>query len=230
MSKKISFINQIIDSFKFDHHRNIRNVISRINKQHELTYDYGANYFYQSLEKINLSGLRNSTKRIRSYNIDDIIKNKEILDIGTNSGFLILSLSKIYKFCTGIDYSKKLIEIADIVKNYLKLKNISFLNDDFMNYNFTKNYDVVFSFANHSTYDGGIKNTQEYLKKCNLLLKNGGYFLIESHHPNYEKIEIFSQIISEFLEKYKYTVIKSDYLYTGNFYDDGRKFYILKKY
>ena len=60
-----------------------------------MSYDYGCGYFYQSCETINLSGLRSSKKEFLNYSINDLIKNKDILDVGTNTGFLLFEFEKI---------------------------------------------------------------------------------------------------------------------------------------
>ena len=96
-------------------------------------------------------------------------------------------------------------------------------------YEFNKKFDVIFSLANHSTFDLGIKSTNNYLYKCDALLKKGGHFLIESHHPSYEKISEFSKIVENFKKDFNYNVENSSILKTNFFYDDGRKFYLLKK-
>ena len=75
----------------------------------------------------------------------------------------------------------------------------------------------------------GIKSTEKYLSKCNYLLEEDGHLLIESHHPGYEKISDFDKIINRFVKEYNYTIIKKSILKTGFFYDDGRKFFILRK-
>ena len=50
----------------------------------------------------------------------EITKNKNVLDIGCNVGFVILSLSKVIKSGYGFDINPYLIEIANTVKNHLK--------------------------------------------------------------------------------------------------------------
>ena len=67
--------------------------------------------------------------------------------------------------------------MANMVKGYLNEKKLSFINFDFQSYNFEgKNLTLFSLLANHSTFDKGIKSTEEYLSKCDSLLKNGGYF------------------------------------------------------
>lgn len=229
MSKKISLLNYFKDSINFDKNRRIRKKLLGIKETKSNKYDYGCGYFYQSSDIIRLSGLRSSKKRVLSYSIKMIIANKDILDIGTNSGFLLFELENNYKSIVGIDYNSNLIELANTLKNYLDLKKIIFLNEDFNKYEFNKKFDVIFSLANHSPYDEGIKSTLSYLSKCNTLLKNGGFFLIEGHHPKHEKISDFCLLIENFIKKYNYDVKTKSKLFTNNFYDDGRQFYLLKK-
>ena len=56
------------DNFKFDKHRKFRKIIYKDLKNNDVEkYDYGNGYFYQSLDKINLSGLRSSKNRLKEY-------------------------------------------------------------------------------------------------------------------------------------------------------------------
>lgn len=231
MSRFLSNINKIKDFIKIDKYKKIRSEIFHIIKNTlDETYDYGQGYFYQSLEKINLSGLRNSKKRIEQYKILEDIKNKEIIDIGTNSGFILFQLDNVFKNATGIEKNPKLIEVALKVKSFLNIKNVFFVKSDFLKHNFNnKRFDFMLSLANHSTYDKGISSTNVYFEKCNQLLKPGGFLLIEGHHPKYEKIKDFEILIINFIKKYNFKIKNEDFLKTGYFFDDGRKFYLLKK-
>ncbi len=169
MSRFLSNINKIKDFIKIDKYKKIRSEIFHIIKNTlDETYDYGQGYFYQSLEKINLSGLRNSKKRIEQYKILEDIKNKEIIDIGTNSGFILFQLDNVFKNATGIEKNPKLIEVALKVKSFLNIKNVFFVKSDFLKHNFNnKRFDFMLSLANHSTYDKGISSTDVYFEKCN---------------------------------------------------------------
>ena len=231
MSRFLSNINRIKDFIKIDKYKKIRSEIFQIIKGTlDETYDYGQGYFYQSFERINLSGLRNSKKRIEQYKILEEIKNKEIIDIGSNSGFILFQLDNVFKNATGIEYNPKLIEVALKVKSFLNIKNIFFIKSDFLKHNFNnKSFDFILSLANHSTYDKGIYSTDLYFEKCNQLLKPGGFLFIEGHHPNYEKIQDFEILILNFIKKYNFQIKNENFLKTGYFFDDGRKFYLLKK-
>ena len=96
----------------------------------------------------------------------------------------------------------------------------------FQSYNFDKNkirlnLIQLLVWMDHSTFDKGIKSTEEYLSKCDSLLKNGGYFLIEGHHPDYEKVSDFIIMVESFIIKYDYDIKKTSVLKTNSFYDDG---------
>lgn len=226
-----SKINKIKDFFKFDIHRAFRtqliNYISK-NSTSDL-YDYGEGYFYQSLEKINLSGLRNSKKRIEQYDINSLLLNKDILDIGCNSGFLLFQLKENYNKIVGIDHNSSLIDLANMTCEYLKQKQISFVKGNFMKYDFTQKFNVIFSFANHTTFDKGIKNSEEYFDKCFNLLLPKGYLFIESHHPNYENQKEFNKMIDFIIKKHDLVFVKKHLIKSKYFYDDGRTFVVISK-
>jgi len=231
MSKIISDINKFIDSLKFDKHRSFRKEIyGLLKKADKDKYDYGNGYFYQSLEKINLSGLRNSKKRLSEYNLSKLTLNSEILDIGCNSAFLICELEQNFKSYFGIEWNKNLIEIGKKTIKYLNLQNINLINGNFLNYNFNnRKFDVIFSFDNHSTYDKGIISPDDYFNKCDYLLIKNGILVIESHHPNYENKITFEEMINKFVKSNSYKQIVKKIIESNNFYDNGRIFIILQK-
>ena len=231
MSKLISNVNKFIDSLKFDKHRSFRKEIYNCLKENDKDkYDYGNGYFYQSLESINLSGLRNSKKRLKEYNLSKFTFNSKILDIGCNSAFLICQLEQNFKYCLGIEWNNNLINIGKKTVNYLNFKNIDLINADFLNYDFQNSkFDVIFSFANHSTYDKGIISSSDYFDKCDKLLYEKGKLIIESHHPNYENEKAFVNIINKITEKYNYNQILKKTININNFYDNGRILVILQK-
>ena len=224
----ISNLNKLLDYLALDNNRSLRKeIIKLINTTKE--YDYGNGYLYQSFENIPLRGLRNSKFRINQLKINDYIKNKSILDIGCNTGFVSMSLNDDYKKIFSIDHNYTAIKIANLVKNYINKKNIDFIHDDFNSYNFLEKFDIILSLANHSTEDKGITNTFIYFEKINMLLNYNGILFIESHHPQIESPNKFSDIMYYLINKYKYeTLFKSKYK-TFNFYDNGRSFYVLKK-
>tara|TARA_B100001093_G_scaffold484099_1_gene517212 strand:+ start:700 stop:1569 length:870 start_codon:yes stop_codon:yes gene_type:complete len=67
-------------------------------------------------------------------------KKKKLLDIGCGSGDLCFYASKITKQSVGIDFSSKMINIAN--KKFIK-KNLSFIDDDIFNYQPKEKFDVI---------------------------------------------------------------------------------------
>ena len=79
-------------------------------------------------------------------NFEDIDANLKILDLGTGSGCLILTLLKIYKnsFGVAVDISEKALEVAEINAKKLDVKNIEFLNNN-LNVGIEDKFDIIIS-------------------------------------------------------------------------------------
>ena len=133
-------------------------------------------------------------------------KNKNklmLLDIGTGSGCIILSLLKELKGFSGIgiDISKKCIDLAKINRDKLGLKNrVKFLKSDIDNFNYGK-YDLIVSnppyikklslkylekdvinFEPYLALNGGIDGLSEIRKvidKSSKLIKKSGKLVLE---------------------------------------------------
>ena len=176
LAKKINFINYFSHLILFDEHRKIRKQVIQINKNKNSFYDYGDSFFYQSMPCINLRGLRDTSKRIKKLELEKYTENKTILDVGTNVGAIILNIKNNFKKATGIEHNPKLIEIANIIKEYLNYKNLDFLAENFNTYNFSEKFDVILSLANHFTYDKGITDTDNYFKKLMKLFRLKDYY------------------------------------------------------
>lgn len=226
-----SKINKFKDFFKFDKNRSFRNKLIAYKNAIPPSdlYDYGEGYFYQSLEKINLSGLRSSKNRLENYNIDSLIVNASILDIGCNSGFLLFQLDETYKEIIGIDHNKSLIEMGNMTSEYLSKDKISLIHGDYMKYDFKQKFDIIFSFANHTTYDKGIKDAEKYFKKCSDLLLKDGILVVESHHPNYEDQLEFVKMIESISLSNNLKIKNQFKIKSSNYYDNERTFVIISK-
>ena len=227
-------ISNIISFFNFVHHKLISNhksirnkILNMIRQNKNDLYDYGEGFFYQSVPPINLKGLRDTKKRIRKLNLNYYLKNSTFLDIGTNIGGIPLSINNEFKQGIGVDHNETLIEIAQTIKKYLNIKKVEFISGDFLNYEFTKSFDVVLSLANHSTFDEGIKDTELYFNKIYSLLNKNGILIIESHNPLYEKNTKYLELIKKLEDSYR--IIEYGKYDFGNFYDKNRLFHILKK-
>lgn len=230
MTKFLSFLNKLKDFGEIEHKEIRKEIIKILKNQNSDFFDYGFGYFYQSINQIKVSGLRNSKKRCDCYELDKYVTNaKQILDIGSNTGSIIFEIFKEDKRFTGIEYNKTLIQISKKTQEYLNFKNIEFLCEDFLKFETKKKFDLILSLANHTTFDKGIESSEQYFNKVFNLLEDEGIILIESHHPKYEKKEDFEKMIVSLVENYKLNIINSKKLITGSYYDDGRNFYFLKK-
>jgi hypothetical protein len=229
MTKLTSIINRVFDQLKFDNFRNLRKgaYLTLVNNENKSFFDYGLGYFYQSIECINLTGLRNSKKRIVDLDLDNLTENQIVLDIGSNIGAISIELESNFKHFDNIEYNKSLNLVGEYISKNLSKTNISFISDDFIKYSFNKKYNVILSLANHTTFDGGISDSEVYFNKIESLLLIGGILILESHHPKYEDISKFKEIVNTL--KNKFIIINSGKYNFNNFYDDGRVFYILKK-
>lgn len=143
--------------------------------------DFGQGQFYQSFERIGLSGTRPSLYRIEKYGIEGFLdKKQDILDIGCNAGFLDMTIAPLVCTVTGVEYDKSLVDIANCVKEHIKAYNCTFINSDFRDWykeNLTT-YNVIFSFAIHHWLN---LEPEDYAKKVDNLLREEGYLCFESH-------------------------------------------------
>lgn len=188
------------------------------------SYDYGEGYFYQSMPRIGVSGLRNTAARVEAMNLQNLVAGKRVLEIGCNSGFLALLMAERAAHVTGMDVNPHLIDIARDTAAYLGLKNVQFDVGSFEDFTAPEPFDVVLSFANHHTYDGNTRQSiEEYFAKCRDLLAPGGLFLFESHTPAYEGAGLAGVI--DTIGRL-FTIREKKTLSGGTFLDRGRTFIV----
>ena len=164
------------------------------------------------------------------YKIVSLFKNKRIniLDIGTGSGCILLSILKELKFSigTGIDISKKAIKMANENSKKLELHHRSkFKTIDLNNINVGK-YDLIVSnppyipskdiknlskdiinYEPLSALDGGsdgLDLIKKVIYKSNCLLKVNGILALEIGTNQYKKV-------SKILKHYKFREISKEY-------------------
>ncbi|MAU54925.1 MAG: protein-(glutamine-N5) methyltransferase, release factor-specific, partial [Flavobacteriaceae bacterium] len=96
---------------------NLTNSIDSLLKDMPIQYVIGETNFMDLIFKLNKSVLipRPETEELVNWIINDEHKNKTILDIGTGSGCIAISLSKNLKNCkvTGWDINEDIIKIAN---------------------------------------------------------------------------------------------------------------------
>ena len=169
------------------------------------------------------------------YRILKFFKNRTInvLDIGTGSGCVLLSILKNLNFSrgTGIDISPKAIKVATFNAKKLNLSNRThFKICDMRNYNIGK-YDLIVSnppyipskdiknlskdiidYEPKSALDGGIDGLdliRKVIYKSNHLLKRNGLLVIEIGFNQYRKI-------TDILKRSKFREISKEFDYNNN--------------
>ncbi len=113
--------------------------IQRFIEGEPLQYITGKTFFYNNFFKVDESVLipRPETELLVDYAIKNISnhKNSTILDIGTGSGCIALSIADKIPDCRiiGIDISTGALDTANQNKNILKINNVEFKQMDFLN-------------------------------------------------------------------------------------------------
>jgi release factor glutamine methyltransferase len=131
--------------------KKFKNYLSRRYEKEPMAYILGYKHFWKSKFLTNKSVLipRPDTELIVEETLKHLTleKSKKILDVGTGSGCIIISLLKERPKCsaTAIDISKKAINVAKINAKLHQLENkINFVNMDIDKYK-SYNYDLIIS-------------------------------------------------------------------------------------
>ena len=183
------------------------NFIERRSKNEPIAYITGYKEFWKSKFKVNNNVLipRPDTETIieQVLNELDINSSKKILDIGTGSGCIIISILNERKKCfgVGIDISKNAVKLAKYNAKIQHIDNrIKFLNSDIDNFCGDK-YDLIISnppyikhheinglekdIKNHEpkvALDGGIDGYNKIrliIEKSSILIKKRGKLFLE---------------------------------------------------
>ena len=183
------------------------NFIERRRKNEPIAYITGYKEFWKNKFKVNKNVLipRPDTETIieQVLNELDINSSKKILDIGTGSGCIIISILDERKKCfgVGIDISKNAVKLAKYNAKIQHIDNrIKFLNSDIDNFCGDK-YDLIISnppyikhheinglekdIKNHEprvSLDGGIDGYNKIrliIKKSSTLIKKKGKLFLE---------------------------------------------------
>ena len=127
------------------------NFIERRSKNEPIAYITGYKEFWKSKFKVNKNVLipRPDTETLVEHVLNelDVNSKKKILDIGTGSGCILLSILRERKKCTGVgvDISKNAIKLAKYNAKIQHIKNrIRFLNSDIDNF-YGDKYDLIIS-------------------------------------------------------------------------------------
>jgi len=131
--------------------KNFYNFIERRSNNEPIAYITGYKDFWKSKFKVDKNVLipRPDTETLieQVLNELDINSSKKILDIGTGSGCIIISILKERKRClgVGVDISKKALKLAKYNAKIQHIENrIKFLNSDIDNF-YGDKYDLIIS-------------------------------------------------------------------------------------
>ena len=151
------------------------------------------NGFYQGFDEIKLPGCRPTEQRLDRYDIKKYLTNEKMaLDIGSNCGFLVLHLSKFLKHVDGVEINPYLVNVGKDTQKFLNINNVELFTSRFEDFKITKKYDIIFSLANDDTIDGNTEFTfDEYIKKIQGLLNEGGHLMWETISPDTYDPELF---------------------------------------
>lgn len=178
----------------------LRNKIIEINKSTNTQFAK-KDIFYQSFKPLNFKGYRDTEYRIDVYNIKKFLNSDhDVLNIGSNCGFIDIEIAKKCKSVTSIEPDFKLTEICNLISNEFNIKNIKTINNSFTDVNLNKKFNMILSLAVHKWVDMDLFS---YIKKINSFLKKDGLILLESH------------ILSDKKNKKDYEEIKEHLLLLG---------------
>ncbi len=213
----------------------LREWVQRRKTSEPIQYITGKAGFYNLIVKVTPDVLipRPESERIVDILIEGVDKDTtiSILDIGTGSGCLALAIAKELPNTkiTGVDNSEKSIELAKLNAENLEIKNVNFLQIDFLIEDIGNKYDMIISnppYIPESEMDSlmpDVKNFEPYSaltdsadgltfyrvisKKCDSFLKSKGWIFLEvglGKHPKKVK-ELFIN------EKFKNVELINDY-------------------
>lgn len=97
-------------------------------------------------------------------------KDRKILDMGCGTGRISLFLAPKAEYVIGVDYTKKLIDIAEKEKRKQKIENAFFLNDNCKTFRYQDKFDMavicgVLLYLNDEEVEQFIRNTVHHIKK-----------------------------------------------------------------
>ena len=191
------------------------------------SYDYGEGYFYQGYAAIGITGLRSTEERVQAMGLNEIVAGKTVFEIGCNTGFLSLSIADAAAEVTGFDINSHLIAVAEAVAEYQGASHVNFASSRFEDWSDAARYDVVLSFANHSTYDENTsQGIDEYFDRCAAHTNDGGLLVFESHPPAHEGDGLDG--VCRSIEQH-FKIETRRVLEYGSFLDNGRTFIVARR-
>ncbi len=129
------------------------------------------------------------------------IGNKKVLDLACGNGYFSKILADKKAIVTGVDYSKKLISIA----NHNLDKKVTFLVGSSGDMNFLKDNSFDFIVSNMAFHD--IKEIAKTIKECSRLIKTKHKLIFSIPHPVFHLSEKIKENNKYFRKIQKYMSI-----------------------
>ena len=157
-SKSYILLNQELELNSEQSHR-LNDIINKRKKAYPLQYAIGEWEFYNLRLKVDERALipRFETEIIVDYIIKSAMKKDRILDVGTGTGAIALSLGKniVNSLVTGSDIEGKALSLARENKEITNISNVEFIKSDLFE-NIDGKFDLIISnppYINKEDYD-----------------------------------------------------------------------------
>lgn len=216
-NKSYILLNQELELNSEQSHR-LNDIINKRKKDYPLQYAIGEWEFYNLRLKVDERALipRFETEIIVDYIINSTMKKDKILDIGTGTGAIALSLGKNIKnsFVTGSDIENKALSLARENKEITNVSNVDFINSDLFD-NIDGKFDLIISnppYINKEDYEklekelyfepksalyggeDGLIFYKKIIKQAPAYLNDGGHLIFEI---GYDQKEILNRLLKE---------------------------------
>ena len=177
LSKSKLIIEEDMD-LSIDKTTKLYNCLDRLKKHEPIQYVLGKTLFMGMNFKVNPSVLipRPETEELVNIILKNELGNKTVLDIGSGSGCIAVSLAKYSTktSVTALDICKDAIELSQRNAKENDV-NLEFINADILNYKSDKKYDIIVSnppYVLESEKKHMSKNVLDYEPELALFVKN----------------------------------------------------------
>ena len=196
----------------------LKDIINKRETSYPLQYAIGEWEFYNIRLKVDNRALipRFETEIIVDYLIKSSIKKDRILDIGTGSGAIAISLAKNIEntFVIGSDIEDKALSLAMENKEFTGIENVDFVKSDLFN-NIKGKFDLIISnppYINKKDYEDldkelyfepksalyggcdGLDFYREIIKNTSKYLNNNGHLVFEI---GYDQKNILNKLLKD---------------------------------
>ena len=205
--------------------------LERLKTHEPIQYILGKTSFMDMEFNVNSSVLipRPETEELVRLILKEDLEGKEILDIGTGSGCIAISLAKYLPNAkvTALDISKDALKVA---KENAKLNNVDihYINTDIFKYKSDKKYDIIVSNPPYVTESEKVlmkKNVLDFEPELALFVDDGHpliYYesIINNRNKFLKKNSVLFFEINENFKSKLWTSMLKKYNFNTNFYVD----------